>query len=165
MFVIMIIIWIYYLHVKILEQIITIYQNHYDIIILDTTHTPTNATLLSLDIADYILLLVSDNPIDLKNTTNLITVLESVNKDNIKIIVNNSYRNEKSYFTRFDIKNVINHNIDYILPNTMYIPNINNYLMDGKILVLNDKLSFKNDKDRDLLIKIANDFIGDINEK
>ena len=47
----------------------------------------------------------------------------------------------------------------------MYIPNINNYLMDGKILVLNDKLSFKNNKDRDLLIKMAKDFVGDINEK
>ncbi len=150
---------------KLLEQIITIYQNHYDVVILDTTHTPTNATLLSLDIADNILLMVSDNPMDLKNTTNLITVLETVNKENIKVIVNNSYRNEKNYFTRFDIKNVINHNVDYILPNTMFIPNINNYLMEGKILVLNDKLSFKNPKDRELLMKMAKDFVGDMNEE
>ena len=150
---------------KILEQIITIYQNHYDVIILDTTHTPTNSTLLSLDIADNILFMISDNPIDLKNTANMMTVLKNINKDNIKIILNNSFHLEKNYFKRFDIKSVINHNVDYILPNTMYIPNINNYLMDGKILVLNDKLSFKNNKDRDLLIKMAKDFVGDINEK
>ena len=46
---------------KILEQIVTIYQNYYDVIVLDTTHTPTNDTLLSLDMADNILLLISDN--------------------------------------------------------------------------------------------------------
>ena len=150
---------------KVLEQIITIYRNHYDVVIIDTPHIPTNATLLSLDMADYILLMISDNPVDLKNTSNLITVLENINKDNIKVILNNSYHLEKNYFKRFDIKSVINHNVDYILPNTMYIPNINNYLMEGKILVLNDKLAFKNDKDRDLLIKIAKDFVGGINEK
>ena len=150
---------------RLLEQIISIYQNYYDILILDTTHTPTNATLISLDLADKILFLISDNPIDLKNTTNLLTVLESVNKDNIKIILNNSYRLEKNYFSRFDIKSVINRNIDYILPNTMFIPNINNYIMDGEILVLNKKLSFKSERDRELLIKMAKDFVGDIDEK
>ena len=31
--------------------------------------------------------------------------------------------------------------IDYILPNSMYIANINRYLMEGKILVLNEHLS------------------------
>lgn len=150
---------------KILEQIITIYQSHYDVIILDTTHTPTNATLLSLDVADSILLLMSDNPIDLKNTHNLLTVLKSVEKDNIKIILNNSYRNEKTYFKRFDIKNYINHNVDYILPNSMFIKDINNYLMEGKILVLNNELAFKNDHDRELLIKMAEDLVGDKDEK
>ena len=149
---------------KILEQIITIYQSHYDVIILDTTHTPTNATLLSLDIADKILLMVSDNPVDLKNTHNLLTVLKNVSKNNIKIILNNAFRNEKNYFKRFDIKNYINHNIDYILPVSMFIKDINNYLMEGEILVLNSKLSFKIDKDRDLLVKMAKDFIGDMDE-
>ena len=150
---------------KILEQIVTIYQNYYDVIVLDTTHTPTNATLLSLDMADNILLLISDNPVDLKNTHNLLNVLESVNKQNIKIILNNAYRDEKKYFKRYDIKNYINHNVDYILPNSMYIRDINNYLMEGKILVLNNKLTFKSDSDRELLIKMAKDFIGDNDEK
>ena len=150
---------------KILEQIITIYRNYYDILILDTTHIPTKSTLLSLDIADNILLLITDNPIDLKNTSNLITVLENVNKNNVKVILNNSYRNEKTYFGKFDIKSVINHNIDYILPNSMFIVNINKYLMEGKIIVLNDKLSFKSERDRELLIKMSKDFMGDESEK
>ena len=35
--------------------------------------------------------------------------------------------------------------------------------MEGKILILNNKLSFKSDKDRELLIKLAKD-VGDIDE-
>ena len=47
----------------------------------------------------------------------------------------------------------------------MFIKDINNYLMEGKILVLNSELAFKNERDRDLLIKMAKDFIGEKNEK
>lgn len=145
---------------KILEQIVSVYKNNYDIVLLDTTHVPVISTLISLDIADEILFLITDNPLDLKNSASMLSILG----DNVKVVLNNSYRNEKNYFSRFDIKSVIKRNIDYILPNSMFINNINKYIMDGKILVLNDKLSFNNNKDRDLLIKIAHDMVGEDNE-
>ncbi len=149
---------------KIIEQIISIYQNHYDIVIIDTTHYPLASTLISLEKADDILFLITDNPIDLKNTYNLITILEDNLKNDIKVVLNNSYHLEKEYFSKFDIKSVIKHNIDYVLPSSMFISNINKYIMDGEILVLNKNLSFKNDKDRNLLIKMAKDLVGDVNE-
>lgn len=145
---------------KVLEQIVSIYKNNYDIVLLDTTHVPVISTLVSLDIADEVLFLITDNPLDLKNSASMLSILG----DNVKVVLNNSYRNEKNYFSRFDIKSVIKRNIDYILPNSMFINNINKYIMDGKILVLNDKLSFNNNKDRDLLIKIAHDMVGEDNE-
>ena len=145
---------------KILEQIVSVYKNNYDIVLLDTTHVPVISTLVSLDIADEVLFLITDNPLDLKNSASMLSILG----DNVKVVLNNSYRNEKNYFSRFDIKSVIKRNIDYILPNSMFINNINKYIMDGKILVLNDKLSFNNNKDRDLLIKIAHDMVGEDNE-
>lgn len=148
-----------------IEQIISAYKNNYDVIILDTAHIPSVASLVSLDISDNILYIVTDNMQDLKNTASMLTILKDMKKDNIKVILNNSCRNEKNYFSRFDIKSVIKNNIDYILPNSMFIPNINKYLMDGKILVLNNKLSFKNNNDRDLLIKIGMSLIGDEDEK
>ena len=37
--------------------------------------------------------------------------------------------------------------------------------MDGKILVLNEHLSFKNKSDRELLIHIAEMIVGDKDEK
>lgn len=148
---------------KVLEQIINIYKNHYDYIIIDTTHIPGKDTLVALDIADVILYLIGDNPQDIKNTANLLSILKDSNKNNIKVILNNSYKEEKNYFSKYDIKSVIEHNIDYILPSSLYIKNINRFLMEGKILILNNKLSFKNDKDRELLLKLVKD-IGDINE-
>ena len=149
----------------IILQILTIFKNHYDVIIIDTNHIPNNASLTALDMADKILFMISDNPIDLKNSANLLAILKQNDKNNINVILNNSQNCEKNYFSRFDIKNILNHNIDYILPNSMYVKNINKYIMDGKILVLNNKLSFKNDKDRELLIKMAKTLVGDENEK
>ena len=51
---------------NVLEQIINIYKNHYDYIVIDTTHIPNRDTLLSLDMADVILYLIGDNPQELK---------------------------------------------------------------------------------------------------
>ena len=145
---------------KVLEQIVSIYKNNYDVVILDTTHIPVASTLVAIDVADDVLFLITDNPLDLKNSASMLSILG----DNVKVVLNNACRNEKEYFSKFDIKSVIKHNIDYILPSSMYITNINKYIMDGKILVLNDKLSFNNNKDRELLIKIAKDMVGEDNE-
>jgi len=149
---------------KIIEQIISIYKNHYDVIIIDTTHYPLASTLVSLSKADNILFFVTDNPVDLKNSYNFLTILSDVLDNDIKVILNNSCSLEKNYFSKFDIKSLLKHNVDYILPKSMFISNINKYIMDGEILVLNHKLSFKNNKDRELLIKMAKDLVGDNNE-
>ena len=146
---------------KVLEQIINIYANYYDIIIIDTNHLPISSTLTALDNASNILFLISDDVQDIKNTYNLLSILNEIKKDEVKVVLNNSINQEKNYFSNFDIKSVINHNIDYILPSSLYIKNINKYIMDGEILVLNKNLSFKNDKDRELLLKIAKD-LGEI---
>lgn len=149
---------------NILEQIINVYKNHYDYIIIDTTHIPNKDTLVSLDLADIILYLIGDNPQEMKNTSNILTILKDNGKENIKVILNNSYHQEKNYFSKFDLKSVIDHNIDYVLPNSMYIKNINKYLMQGKILTLNNELSFSNEKDREIFLKLAMN-VGDIDEE
>ena len=146
---------------KVLEQIISLYKYNYEVIIIDTTHIPNSSTLTAIELADKILYMITDNPLDLKNSASMLTILSDFNKDNIKVVLNNSYRYEKNYFSKFDIKSVIKQNIDYILPISMYISNINKFIMEGKILVLNNKLSFKNKSDRELLIKIANDMAGE----
>lgn len=151
--------------IKLIEQIITVYKNSYDVVIIDTTHIPTAYTLTSLDLADKVLFLITDNILDLKNSSSMLTILKEIKEDQVKVILNNSISSLPNYFSKFDMKNIIKHNIDYILPSTMYIENINKNLMDGKILVLNENLSFKNKKDRDLLIHIAEKMVGETYEK
>ena len=151
--------------IKLLEQIITVYKNNYDVVILDTTHIPTSYTLTALDLADEVLYMITDNLLDLKNSSSMLTILKEIKDNKVKVILNNSCSLEKNYFSKFDIRSIIKYNIDYVLPNTMYVPNINKFLMEGKILVLNNHLSFKNSKDRELLIKIAERIVGDDNEK
>lgn len=150
---------------KLLEQIVMVYKNSYDMVILDTNHVPTSYTLEALDLADEVLFMITDNPLDLKNSASLLAILNDIKENNVKVVLNYSYRNEKAYFSKFDIKSVIHHNIDYILPGSMYVHNINKYLMDGKILVLNGNLKFNNKSDQDLIIKIANDLVGDTDAK
>ena len=151
--------------IKLIEQIISIYKNDYDVLLLDTSHIPTSYTLTALDLADDVLFMITDNIQDLKNSSSYITILNEIKDGNIHVVLNNSVRYEKKYFSKFDIKSIIKHNIDYILPSSMYINNINKYLMDGKILVLNNQLSFSNKSDRELLIKLAQDMVGEKNEK
>lgn len=151
--------------IKLIEQIIAIYKNNYDVVVLDTTHIPTSYTLTALDLSDKVLFMLTDNLLDLKNSSSMLTILNEIKEDNVKVILNCSNKNEKNYFSKYDISSIIKHNIDYILPNSMFIPNINKYLMDGKILVLNDNLKFKNKSDRDLLINIAEKVIGDFDEE
>ncbi len=150
---------------KLIEQIISVYKNNYDVVIIDTTHIPPGATLSVLDHADEIIFMITDSPLDLKNSASLISILKDIKENNVHVLLNNSYRAEKSYFSKFDIKSIIHHNIDYILPSSMYINNSNKYLMDGKILILNKSLSFKNKSEQELLIKIAKTMVGDLDEK
>ena len=150
---------------KIIEQIISVYKNNYDVVVLDTNHIPTSYTLEALDLADTVLFMITDNIIDLKNSASLISILKDIKEDNVKVILNNSYRAEKNYFSKFDIKSVIHHNIDYILPSSMFVNNINKFLMEGEILVLNKNLKFNNKSDQELLIKISEDLVGDNDAK
>ena len=150
---------------KLIEQIISVYKNNYDVVIVDTTHIPTGTTLSVLDNADEIIFMITDNPLDLKNSASLLSIIKDIKPDNVHVLLNNSCRGEKNYFSKFDIKSIIRSNIDFILPNSMYIGNINKYLMEGKILVLNENLSFKNKADQELLIRIAKLMVGDLDEK
>lgn len=151
--------------IKLIEQIISVYKNNYDVVILDTNHVPTNYTLESLDLADSILFMITDNPLDLKNSASLISILKDIKETGVYVVLNNSIKTGKEYFSKFDIKSIIQHNIDYILPSSMYVNNINKFLMEGKILVLNNSLKFNNKKDQELLVRIANDMVGETNEK
>ena len=148
-----------------IEQIIETYSNKYEVILIDTNHLPLPINLLAMDLSDVILYMISNDPIDLANSKSTVSIFKDTEKKNVKVVLNNSFDLSKKYFSNFDIKNIIGANIDYIIDKSMFITDIDKYIMEGKILVLNNKLSFKNMKDKNLLINMANKLCEDLYEE
>lgn len=125
----------------------------YDIILIDTDHTLNDIKLTVLDNCDARLYVFTNDIFDLKNTKSFFSVAKDIGMSNVYTVLNNSTTPYKEYFSMYDIKNIIKTNVDFVIPNTMYIKNIEKYIMDSKIIPLNKKLISK--KDLALLESIA----------
>ena len=131
---------------KYIQIILNKVSPKYDIILIDTNHFLNDVNLMLLDVSDSILYLLSNDPIDLKNMKSMVSILKNIEKDNFKIVLNESIDRNRSFFSKYDIKNIIKDNIDYIIPNSFYLKNIDKYTLDGKILTLDKKIKSKHKK-------------------
>ena len=61
------------------------------------------------------------------------------NINKYKVILNDSVANNRDYFSLYDLKVIIDNNIDYIISNKFYVPNMDAYVFDGKIFTLEEK--------------------------
>ena len=138
----------------------------YDVVLIDTTHDLTDFNILTLDLADVILFLVTNDPLDLKNMRSLLSIFKDVNLKNYKVILNESVYPFKDYFGIYDIKNIIKANIDYVLSKDFYIKNIDSFIMNGKIITLDKKVASVFAKDYTTLMGIATDIFkeGELHE-
>lgn len=143
---------------KILELILYKASMKYDVILIDTNHILTDINLFALDSSDQILYVINNDSMNLKNMKTMVSILNDMNKVNYKIILNNSNIKGKNYYNKYDIKNIINKNIGYIIPGSFYIKNMDKYIIDGKILTLDDNI-YKKNKDA---IKIYNMIASDL---
>lgn len=152
---------------KYIELLIDKAESHYDIVLIDTNHILDEINVVTLDKADSILFVLSNDPLDLKNMKSLISILKDSQVYNYKILLNNSCNPYKNYFSLFDIKNIIKANIDYTLTPSFFIKNIDNYIMNGEIITLQKKMPTTFNKDYETLMSIALDTIGnkEIEEK
>lgn len=130
----------------------------YDVVLIDTNHVLSEMNLLALDKVDKILFTVTNDPLDLKNMKSLISIFTDLGLTNYKILLNNSRDPFKNYFSLYDMKSILKANIDYTLSNSFFIKNIDNYIMDGKIISLEPKFSSIFSKDYAVLMTIAADF-------
>lgn len=112
----------------------------YDIILLDTNRYLSEPILVAFDQCDYIIYILSNDPIDLKSMKTMISIYKNMEQKNYKIILNEALDVQRNYFSNYDIKNIIKSNIDYTIPNSFYIKNIDKYVLDGEILTLNKKI-------------------------
>lgn len=141
-----------------LEVILYKASMKYDFILVDTSHVLTNINLFALDYSDEILYIINNSSMNLKNMKSMVSILNNMDKKNYKIILNNSNDKNKNYYDKYDIKNIINKNVNYIIPSSFYQKNIDKYIIDGNILTL-DKNILKKQKQA---IKIFELIITDI---
>lgn len=126
---------------KYIELLLDKAVNHYDVVLIDTNHTLDDFNILTMDLVDHIFFLITNDPLDLKNMRSLISILKDIHFDNYKVILNESVNPFKKYFSLYDIKNIIKANVDYVISKDFYLKNMDTFIMNGKIVTLDQKVS------------------------
>jgi len=132
---------------------------NYDLILIDTNHILDEINLSILDKSDKILFMVTNDVFDIKNMKSLISIFKDLEINKYKVIINNSVRCNKEYFSLYDIRDVIKANIDYEISNKFYIKDIDKYIIDGNIITMDKKII--NTKDYKILESIVLDSMGE----
>lgn len=140
---------------KYIDILIDKAESNYDIVLIDTNHILDEINIVTLDKVDAILFILANDPLCLKNMKSLVSILKDSNVTNFKTVLNNSINPYKDYFSLFDIKNIIKTNIDYTLTSSFYIKNIDEYIMNGKIITLQNRMPSTFSKDYQTLMNIA----------
>lgn len=134
-------------------------KNNYDVILIDTTNGLNKDNVVIIDESDLILYILTNDLMDMKNTKSFMDLMNEIEMDRIKVILNNSRDPGLNYFSQYDIKSMIGRNIDYSLGRSLYIKNITSFILEGEIFTLNKTLTFKDKKDLYKLEKMAEDLI------
>ncbi|MBQ8892628.1 MAG: AAA family ATPase [Bacilli bacterium] len=121
-----------------LEQIINMARHSVDVLLIDTSHILDHNNLVIFDNSDTILNVMSNDPVDLVNTKNFINIARDVEFPDLRILLNESNSLEEKYFSDFDIREFLEYNISYKLGSDFFVKTIDKYVLDGKILTLNN---------------------------
>lgn len=138
---------------------------HYDIVLIDTNHILNELNLVLLDNVSNILFVMTNDPMDVKNMKSLLSIFRDLEKDNYKILLNNSKDPYKIYFSVFDLQNILKSNIDYTLGCEFYLKNIDEYVMNGKIITKEPKMPNVFSKEYATFMNIAADLTEEREEK
>ena len=138
---------------------------HYDMVLIDTNHNLNELNLVVLDAADNILFVIENDPMDLKNMKSLLSIFKDLDKTNYKILLNNSRDPFKKYFTLYDMKTIIKNNIDYEISSEFFLKNIDSYVMNGEIPMLQPKAPNIFNKDYTTMMNLAVSFLGGYNNE
>lgn len=146
---------------KYIVKMLTLARQEYDIVLVDMNHIMDEINLVTLDTCQRIAFIISNDIVDLKNMRSLISILEDTGMENYKVILNNSRDTGKDYISLFDIRNIIQRNVDYTISSNFYIRNIDKYILKGEILTLNKSINMFYGKDIKNMKKLALALIDD----
>lgn len=154
------------IEVKCISEIIKKAELVYDVILIDTNHALNDINLVTLQTVASILFMTTNDPIDLKNLKSLLTIFKELGYDNYKVLLNNSRDPFKSYFSMYDIKHILKHNIDYTLSVDLFLKDMEKYIMDGKIVSLDKKFSDYMARDYHVFLTMATDLLeGEVDDE
>ena len=97
---------------------------------------------------------MSNDPVDLVNTKNFITIAKDIEFKDLRILLNESNSLEEKYFSLYDIRNFLGYNISFKLGSELFVKTIDKYVLEGQILTLNNVYQ-KNKKEYKKLEKIG----------
>lgn len=129
---------------------------NYDVVLIDTPSILNEISVYSLDKSDIVYLLTTNDCVSLKNIKNIVNLFIENNLDKNKIILNNSFIPNKDYFSNYDIKNIIGHNVDYVISSSFHVNNLDELVVNGEIITY----KYSKFKDEKIFKLIANEIIG-----
>ena len=145
--------------IRYIDMIIDQAYFKYDVILIDSNSNIDALNLFLMDKVDEIVFMINNDPLNLKSTRSLIAILNNMKIDNYHVLLNSSNNPYKDYFSLYDIKNIIQANIDYTLSSAFYIEDMDKRVMDGKIITLGDDIARTYNKDYTTLMTMATDFL------
>lgn len=143
-----------------MEHILSNAKLSYNVILIDTNHALNDINLTILELVDKITFFVTNDPLDLKNIKSLLAIFDNLDFENYKILLNNSRDPFKNYFSLFEIRKIIEHNIDYTLSTDMYLKDMEKFVMKGAIVSLDRKFADVMVDDYKTFVLMATDLIG-----
>lgn len=144
---------------KYISMILNKVKMKYDVIVIDTNHFLDAANLVLLDKSSSVVYISTNNPQDIKNLKSIISIHKDLDKLNYIVVLNESTSKLNDMFSNYDIKNIIKNDIDYVIPQSFYNKNINKYVIDGKILILDKNVRFLNKNAVKVFENMANNLL------
>lgn len=142
---------------KYINTILARLKLQYDVILIDTNHVMDQTNLVALDFSDEILYVINNDLMNLKSMKTMISIYKDMDKENYKIILNEARLNNSSYDVS-EVKNILDHGVDYVIPKNFYNHKIESFIYDGKIMTLDKGIS--KTKGSNVFRKIIKDILG-----
>ena len=118
----------------------------YDVILIDLNHVMDSNNLTFLDESDLIYYVMTNDLVDIKGIKTMISIYSDMDITNYRIILNDAKDKLKPTLSRVDVKNVIKDDLDYVIPSSFYLSDINNYMLKGNIITTNKAIRRKHKK-------------------
>ena len=152
---------------KVLDIILYKASLKYDVILIDTNHILTDINLFAFDYSDQIVYLINNDSMNLKNMKSFISILNDMEKTNYKIVLYNAREKGRNFYNKYDIKNIINKGVDYIIPESFYIKSMDKYVIKGDIFMLDNSIYRKYKNTTKIFNMIAKDLLteGSVNNE